>query len=63
MARIELVRKLRKDRRGILGVDAPTKTLDVTPPREETVARVRELLLQPTEEFAALLAETGWVRA
>lgn len=46
----------------LLGLDAPAKTLDVTPPREETVERVRGLLLNPTEEFAALLAETGWVR-
>lgn len=62
LERIEELRKLRADRRKFLGLDAPSKTLDVTPPREQTIERVRGLLLNPTEEMAGLLAETGWVR-
>lgn len=58
----ELLLKVADRRAKLLGLDAPTKTLDVTPPREQTVERVRALLLEPTEEMAALLAETGWVR-
>ncbi len=46
----------------LLGLDSPTLTQDVTPPREETRERVRGLLTNPTEEFAVLLAETGWKR-
>jgi len=46
----------------LLGLDSPALTMDVTPPREQTVERVRGLLMNPTDEFAALLAETGWVR-
>jgi hypothetical protein len=62
LERLEELRKLRGDRRKFLGLDAPAKTMDVTPPREQTVERVRGLLMNPTEEFAALLAETGWKR-
>ncbi len=58
---LEAARKVLADRRKVLGLDAPTK-LEVSPPREQTVDRVRALLMQPTEEMGALLAETGWKR-
>lgn len=46
----------------LLGLDAPTKLQDVTPPREEIAATVMALLENPTEEFAKMLEKTGWVR-
>lgn len=58
----EQIRKHRADRRKILGVDAPTKSIDLTPKHEETVATVVALLENPTEEFAKMLSDAGWVR-
>lgn len=60
--RIELVRKLRADQRKMLGLDAPTKTMDVTPPREELWARVRLWLADPSPELVQVLGEAGWRR-
>jgi hypothetical protein len=59
---LEAARKLLADRRKVLGLDAPTKSIDMTPRREETVATVVALLENPTEEFAKMLSDAGWER-
>ena len=59
---IEQIRKLRADRRKLLGVDAPTKTMDVTPNKAELLDQVRLALREPPEELAKVLAEEGWSR-
>lgn len=61
LERIEQVRKLRADRRKMLGLDAPQK-LEVSAPREELWARVRAWLASPTPELEAVLKELGWRR-
>lgn len=58
----ELLLKVADRRAKLLGLDAPTKLQDVTPPREEIAATVMALLENPTEEFAKMLEKTGWVR-
>lgn len=46
----------------LLGSMATAKIEVTTPPREQLLGRVRNLLQYPTEEIAAILEETGWVR-
>jgi hypothetical protein len=46
----------------LLGLNAPSKILDVTPPREDMWVRVRDWLLNPSPELEKVLAETGWVK-
>ena len=46
----------------LLGLNAPTKVQDVTPPRDDMWARVRDWLLNPSPELEKVLAETGWER-
>jgi hypothetical protein len=59
---IEVTLKLGDQRAKLLGLNAPTKIQDVTPPREDMWARVREWLKNPTEELQQVLAEAGWER-
>jgi hypothetical protein len=46
----------------LLGLNAPTKVQDVTPPRDDMWARVKDWLLNPSPELEKVLAETGWER-
>ncbi len=62
LAVIEQVRKLRADRRKMLGTDAPSK-LEVSKPREEKWASVRAWFASPTPELVAVLVECGWTRS
>lgn len=59
---IEQLRKLRADRRKMLGLDAPQKVEVSTPPREQQWERVRAWLAEPTAELEQVLAECGWTR-
>lgn len=58
--RIELIRKLRADRRKMLGLDAPQKLEITAPPREQMWETIRGWLTQPTPELEQVLHECGW---
>jgi hypothetical protein len=59
---IDVALSIGAQRARLLGLNAPAKIQDVTPPREEMLARVKDWFANPTPELAALLAETGWER-
>jgi hypothetical protein len=59
---IQTAVRVLESKRKLLGIDAPTKTMDVTPPREELWARIKAWLEAPTPELEQVLAETGWKR-
>jgi hypothetical protein len=62
LAAIEQLRKLRADRRKLLGLDAPQKLEVSAPPREQQWERVRAWLQEPTPELEQALTECGWRR-
>jgi hypothetical protein len=61
LERIELVRKLRADRRKLLGTDAPSKVA-ITQSPEQQWEEVRAWLREPTPELEQVLQEAGWRR-
>lgn len=59
---IQTAVRVLESKRKLLGIDAPTKTMDVTPPKEQLLEQIRAALQSPPPELAAVLAETGWSR-
>ena len=59
---IEVTLRLGEQRAKLLGLNAPTKIQDVTPPREDMWARVKDWFANPTPELVAMLGEAGWER-
>ncbi len=59
---IEVALKLGDQRARLLGLNAPTKIQDVTPPREAMWERVKEWLKTPSPELEQALADAGWAR-
>jgi hypothetical protein len=59
---IDVALSIGAQRARLLGLNAPTKVQDVTPPRDDMWARVRDWLLNPSPELEKVLAETGWAR-
>ncbi len=59
---IDVALSIGAQRARLLGLNAPTKVQDVTPPRDDMWARVKDWLLNPSPELEKVLAETGWVR-
>lgn len=59
---VEVALKVGDQRAKLLGLNAPTKIQDVTPPREDMWARVKDWFANPTPELVAMLAEAGWER-
>jgi hypothetical protein len=59
---IQTAVRVLESKRKLLGIDAPTKTMDVTPPKEELWARIKAWLEAPTPELEQVLSETGWKR-
>jgi hypothetical protein len=60
---IDVALSIGAQRARLLGLNAPSKILDVTPPREDMWVRVRDWLLNATPELEEMLNQCGWCRS